>query len=292
MKKTACLVCMAAMGIAGGMALSAAGATYNASTGYVTLSNAGSGQRQSPLSTTAAIDTGNNKYFWSDQLPIHAGTNYYLNVGVRGIFMTATSPTNHYEFLGNRSVMGPSSAISWKSFSPSTYTFLNEGAIVQGGCIWKVNEAITRPVIVRGRVEVTDSASNPFKLIPWGAEQHYMEGLTLDLETEVIGDANQRMQVVANTSATFPRRGIVRLVAAPDAPERLRSVVRHAVGLPRGRRRRRGGRDRLRRLRRHPRRRSDDEELPLTLEKPCQTVYCRRKTSDDRSFGSCACFTD
>ena len=42
MKKTTCLVCMAAMGIAGGMALSAAGVTYNASTGYVTLSNAGS----------------------------------------------------------------------------------------------------------------------------------------------------------------------------------------------------------------------------------------------------------
>ncbi len=201
----------AAMGIAGGIALSAAGATYNASTGYVTLSNAGSGQRQSPLSTTAAIDTGNNQYFWSDQLPIHAGTNYYLNVSVRGILMTDTSQTNHYEFLGNRMVMGPSCAISWKSFSPSTYTFLNEGAIVQGGCIWKVNEAVARPAIVRGRVEVTDSASNPFKLIPWGAESHYMEGLTLSLETEVIGDANQRMQVVANTSATFPRRGIVSL---------------------------------------------------------------------------------
>jgi len=195
-----------------GVGWSAAGAVYNASTGYVTLSYAGSGQRQSPLSSTAAQDTGNNRYFWSDNQAIHTGTNYYLNTWVRGIFSTAQNTTNHYEFLGGRLVMGSSCSIAWKTFSPNTYTFRNEGAIVQGGCTWLVNEAIARPVVIRGRMQVENSSSRPFILRPWGAEDRYPEGLSFSLEAAVVGDADQRMRVDANTSATFPKRGTVRLL--------------------------------------------------------------------------------
>ena len=165
MKRVAILACVAAVAAS---AIPAAGAVYNASTGYVTLSNSGSGQTQSPLSTTAAIDTGNNKYFWSDQQAIHPGTNYYVNTSIRGILYTGSSAVS-YEFTGNRIVMGPSAQVAWKSFSPATYTFLNEGAIVFGGCTWKVNESYAnRPVIIRGRIELQETASTPFKLFPWG----------------------------------------------------------------------------------------------------------------------------
>ena len=210
MKRKFFVACMAA--VAASATLPAGGAVYNASTGYVTLNNSGSGQMQSPLSTTAAIDTGNNRYFWSDQQAVHAGTNYYVNVSIRGILHTADSAVS-YEFPGNRIVMGSGAQVAWKSFSPATYTFLNEGAIVFGGCAWRVNESYAnRPVIIRGRIELQESASAPFKLLPWGAEQHYPEGLIMDLDATIVADANQRMQVSANTSATYPRRGLVRIL--------------------------------------------------------------------------------
>ncbi len=210
MKRNFFVACMAA--VAASASLPAGGAVYNASTGYVTLNNSGSGQMQSPLSTTAAIDTGNNRYFWSDQQAVHAGTNYYVNVSIRGILHTADNAVN-YEFPGNRIVMGSGAQVAWKSFSPATYTFLNEGAIVFGGCAWRVNESYAnRPVIIRGRIELQETASTPFKLFPWGAEQHYPQGLIMDLDATIVADANQRMQVSANTSAAFPRRGLVRIL--------------------------------------------------------------------------------
>ncbi|MBO7688952.1 MAG: hypothetical protein J6V72_21415 [Kiritimatiellae bacterium] len=109
MKRISFWACVAM--VAASATLPAGGAVYDASTGYVTLNNSGSGQAQSPLSTTAAIDTGNNKYFWSDQQAIHPGTNYYVNTSIRGILYTGNSAVN-YEFTGNRIVMGPSAQVA------------------------------------------------------------------------------------------------------------------------------------------------------------------------------------
>ena len=50
-------------------------ATYDASTGYVTLLVGGTNSGDMPI-TTNAVTTAKGEYFWSDHLALHAGTNY------------------------------------------------------------------------------------------------------------------------------------------------------------------------------------------------------------------------
>ena len=212
------------LGRLAGVCLSAAlclgtaqGAVYDASTGYVTLLVNGSTATDSPMSTTKAEDSAstasNRKYFWSDHLPMHAGTNYYVNTWFRTVIETTATTSNHHVFPGGKFVCGPKSSVQWKTFAPSSYEFANEGALVYGGSIWKVNQSIVRPVVVRGRVELTESSSAaPFNLQPWGADPAYVEGLGIDMEATVVANASQWMQVQANTSAANPRRGFVRLL--------------------------------------------------------------------------------
>ncbi|MBR1587665.1 MAG: hypothetical protein IJ658_05000, partial [Kiritimatiellae bacterium] len=193
------------------------GATYDASTGYVTLLVNGSTATDSPMSTTKAEDSAstdsNRKYFWSDHLPMHAGTNYYANSWFRTLLEASATTANHHVFPGGKFVCGPKASVQWKTFAPSSYEFANEGALVYGGCIWKVNQSVTRPVVIRGRVELTESTSSaPFNLQPWGADPSYVEGLGIDLEATVVANASQWMRVQANTSADNPRRGFVRLL--------------------------------------------------------------------------------
>ena len=158
------------LGRLAGVCLSAAlclgaaqGAVYDASTGYVTLLVNGTTATDSPMSTTKAEDSAstasNRKYFWSDHLPMHAGTNYYVNTWFRTVIETTATTSNHHVFPGGKFVCGPKSSVQWKTFAPSSYEFANEGALVYGGCIWKVNQSIVRPVVVRGRVELTESSS-------------------------------------------------------------------------------------------------------------------------------------
>ena len=209
---------LAGVCLAAALCLGAAqGAVYDASTGYVTLVVNGSTGSDSPMSMTKAEDSSstasNRKYFWSDHLPMHAGTNYYANTWFRTILETVATTSNHHVFPGGKFVCGPKSSVQWKTFAPSSYEFANEGALVYGGCIWKVNQSIVRPVVVRGRVELTESSSAaPFNLQPWGADPAYVEGLGIDMEATVVANASQWMQVQANTSAANPRRGFVRLL--------------------------------------------------------------------------------
>jgi hypothetical protein len=209
---------LAGVCLAAALCLGAAqGAVYDASTGYVTLVVNGSTGSDSPMSMTKAEDSKSTasdpKYFWSDHLPMHAGTNYYANTWFRTILETVATTSNHHVFPGGKFVCGPKSSVQWKTFAPSSYEFANEGALVYGGSIWKVNQSIVRPVVVRGRVELTESSSAaPFNLQPWGADPAYAEGLGIDMEATVVANASQWMQVQANTSAANPRRGFVRLL--------------------------------------------------------------------------------
>ena len=217
MKRITRFVAMGAMAVAAFLWGTAQGAVYDASTGYVTLLVNGSTATDSPMSTTKAEDSAstasNRKYFWSDHLPMHAGTNYYVNTWFRTVIETTATTSNHHVFPGGKFVCGPKSSVQWKTFAPSSYEFANEGALVYGGCIWKVNQSIVRPVVVRGRVELTESSSAaPFNLQPWGADPAYAEGLGIDMEATVVANASQWMQVQANTSAANPRRGFVRLL--------------------------------------------------------------------------------
>ena len=190
----------------------AQGAVYDASTGYVTLLVNGSTATDSPMSTTKAEDSAstasNRKYFWSDHLPMHAGTNYYANTWFRTILETVATTSNHHVFPGGKFVCGPKSSVQWKTFAPSSYEFANEGALVYGGCIWKVNQSIVRPVVVRGRVELTESSSAaPFNLQPWGADPAYAEGLGI---VGTVGVASNRLFVCNETLANAKLVSVIR----------------------------------------------------------------------------------
>lgn len=67
------------------LGLCAAGAVYDASTGYVTLDVSGSTANDSPLNWQKANDSS-GKPFWSDGQALHAGTNYYLGKFARTIY--------------------------------------------------------------------------------------------------------------------------------------------------------------------------------------------------------------
>ena len=90
---------LAGVCLAAALCLGAAqGAVYDASTGYVTLVVNGSTGSDSPMSMTKAEDSAstasNRKYFWSDHLPMHAGTTYYVNTWFRTVIETVAT-TSH-----------------------------------------------------------------------------------------------------------------------------------------------------------------------------------------------------
>ena len=99
-------VAMGGMAVAAFLWGTAQGAVYDASTGYVTLLVNGSTATDSPMSTTKAEDSAstasNRKYFWSDHLPMHAGTNYYVNTWFRTVIETTATTSNHHVFPGGK----------------------------------------------------------------------------------------------------------------------------------------------------------------------------------------------
>ena len=114
--------------------------TYDASTGYVTLSNGGKNGNDSPLtsqtvhSASAADSTLVNA--WSDDQAPHPGTNYYAGVQ----FRTPPHSAGAVEFKGGRLVV--KTVVLWKGFGDSTLTFPN-GLEVAGETL-RCNESASR----------------------------------------------------------------------------------------------------------------------------------------------------
>ncbi len=118
----------------------AGAATYDASTGYVTLSNGGKNGNDSPLtsqtvhSASAADSALVNA--WSDDQAPHPGTNYYAGAQ----FRTPPHSAGAVEFQGGRLVVN--TVVQWKGFGDSTLTF-PEGLEVAGGTL-RCNESASR----------------------------------------------------------------------------------------------------------------------------------------------------
>ena len=118
----------------------ACAATYDASTGYVTLVNAGKNGSDSPLtsqtvhSASAADSALVNA--WSDDQAPHSGTNYYAGVQ----FRTPPHSAGAVEFQGGQLVV--KTVVLWKGFGDSTLTFPN-GLEVAGGTL-RCNETASR----------------------------------------------------------------------------------------------------------------------------------------------------
>lgn len=118
----------------------AGAATYDASTGYVTLVNAGKNGSDSPLTsqTVHSASSADSQLVnaWSDDQAPHSGTNYYAGVQ----FRTPPHSVGAVEFQGGRLVV--KTVVLWKGFGDSTLTFPN-GLEVAGGTL-RCNESASR----------------------------------------------------------------------------------------------------------------------------------------------------
>ena len=118
----------------------AGAATYDASTGYVTLLNGGAYGSDSPLTTNKVSKTNSATSVlidaWSDGLAPHSNTNYYAAKQ----FRTPPHSAGAVEFQGGRLVVN--TVVQWKGFGDSTLTF-PEGLEVAGGTL-RCNESASR----------------------------------------------------------------------------------------------------------------------------------------------------
>ena len=115
-------------------------ATYDASTGYVTLLNGGAYGSDSPLTSNKVSKTNSATSelidAWSDGLAPHSNTNYYAEVQ----FRTPPHSAGAVEFQGGRLVV--KKVVLWKGFGDSTLTF-PQGLEVAGGTL-RCNESASR----------------------------------------------------------------------------------------------------------------------------------------------------
>lgn len=127
----------------------ASAATYDASTGYVTMSNVGK-DGESPLWTNLVSKSSSDSTqvnAWSDGLAPHSGTNYYVyNKSFRSPKLTS----GEFEFAGGRFLMAKSTM--WpKTFSPAVMRFPNGLELMDAAVIW-INDGGTKSVVIDGPV--------------------------------------------------------------------------------------------------------------------------------------------
>ncbi len=126
----------------------AGAATYDASTGYVTLLNGGAYGSDSPLTSNKVSKTNSATSelidAWSDGLAPHSNTNYYAEVQ----FRTPPHSAGAVEFQGGRLVV--KKLVLWKGFGDSTLTF-PQGLEVAGGTL-RCNESASSKANARARI--------------------------------------------------------------------------------------------------------------------------------------------
>ena len=114
----------------------AGAATYDASTGYVTLVNGGAYGSDSPLTSNKVSKTNSATSelidAWSDGLAPHSNTNYYAGVGNKFQFRTPPSSAGAVVFQGGHLVVN--TLVLWCGFGSSTLSFPN-GLEVAGGTL-------------------------------------------------------------------------------------------------------------------------------------------------------------
>ena len=188
MGKITCFVCVALAGAFGANA-----ATYDASTGYVTLLVGGTNSGDMPI-TTNAVKTAKGEYFWSDHLALHAGTNYYANLNFRSFARASTYSAITYPVPCNRFVLH-NATMNYKCGYPSKMVFENEGIFVVGKASFLINADNCLLGGVAGTMTVQEtSASTPFT---WATctSGYPTPGHGFRVEAKIVGDENQVMRI-------------------------------------------------------------------------------------------------
>lgn len=134
----------------------ASAATYDASTGYVTMSNVGK-DGESPLWTNLVSKSSSDSTqvnAWSDGLAPHSGTNYYAyNKSFRSPKLTS----GEFEFAGGRFLMAKSTM--WpKTFSPAVMRFPN-GVELMDAAVIQINDGGTKSVVFDGPVTFSGAST-------------------------------------------------------------------------------------------------------------------------------------
>lgn len=205
MKANAVLACCA-------VAVLASGAVYDASTGYVTVKTAGSTASDSPLDGGKSNDSQGG-FFWSDNLAIHAGTNYYIANWLRSPSATALGK-KPYDCPADKVVL--KGTINWKTFDPSIYNFANEGLFVLPGSIVYINDASTTPFRIGGLITLDGTtSSSPFTFKPYGTDKNYPAHQTFVCEAKIKTMASTD-QLRVPSSGTLLRYGTMKLVGDMD----------------------------------------------------------------------------
>ena len=190
--------------VAASAALSAQGAVYDETTGYVRLLRNGSSANVYPLSTNAVYDStngGNTDFLWSDHLAIHAGTNYYANTWFRGWPRQSKDPAIVYPIPCNRFVL-ESGSINWKFGHPSVMVFENEGLFALGKSTILINQDSCLLGGIGGTITIQNTTSaNPFT---WqtSTSGYATLGHGFYVTAKVVGDADQYMRITTPADAS------------------------------------------------------------------------------------------
>ena len=192
---------LVAMAVAASAILSAQGAVYDETTGYVTMTEGGPKAGDMPLSQTAAT-ASNGNFFWSDHQPLHGNTNYYANVRFRSLSRASTDSASDTLLPCNRFVLGKSGAINWKYAYPSFLSFGTEGIFVLGGSLFQINADNCLLGGIAGTLTVQESSSSsPFKLVT-STSTYATIGHGYYVTAKVIGDADQFIQITTPSDSS------------------------------------------------------------------------------------------
>ena len=174
--------------LVGMLGLCAAGAVYDASTGYVTLQVSGSTPNDSPLNWQQANDSS-GKPFWSDGQALHAGANYYLKMFARTIYGGQVKEdgvsVQTLVLPANRIVLD--SQFNLKTYRPYRLVFANEGLVCLGNSALLVNDGTLEPFILDGTITLQETTqSRPLYLRPW----NIADGQTIQIDAKVRSTAS------------------------------------------------------------------------------------------------------
>ena len=187
--------CMTVLCLVGTVALTAAGAVYDETTGYVRLLWNGTASVM-PLTTNHVygVSGTTTNYVWSDHLALHAGMNYYANTWFRGWLQASSNPATVYPIPCNRFVLD-NTDISWKCGYPSIMVFENEGLFALGKSTIKINQDSCVLGGIGGTITIQEtSASTPFT---WQTSSvgFATKGHGFYVLAKIVGDADQVMRI-------------------------------------------------------------------------------------------------
>ena len=187
--------------LVGMLGLCAAGAVYDASTGYVTLEVSGTTANDSPLNWQKANDSS-GKPFWSDGQALHAGANYYIGKFARTIYGGQVKEdgvsVQNLVLPANRIVLN--NQFNLKTIKPYRLVFANEGLVCLGNSVLLANDGTLDPFILDGTITLQETTlARPLKISPWNNKS----GQTIQIDAKVRSSASTDYIFVARNSQFY-----------------------------------------------------------------------------------------